>query len=228
MPRAPASRMRLVFVALGMSWLQMASVLSAERRPSDYFPLAVGNRWVYEANPGSSTEEWEVVGQEDETFIVEITTDALSTASFEEFFRPTAAGIERIAAPGEKPEEIKHPVINAKFKAQLEDKPDAFEGQALFFFKTPLRLGASWETADGRYEVTGVNETVTVPAGTFTNCVEIIRWSTGGKVTVITSYAPGVGVVQRDETFPLLEGSGNLNARQRQRMVLQLREWTVK
>ena len=218
----------VLLVAFGMWCWILQDDLAAEPLPSDYFPLTVGNRWVYTADTGGSTEEWEVVRQEDTAFIVKITADALSTSSFEEFFRPSAAGIERLAAADGKPGEIRHPVINAKFKAELEEKPNAFAGQALFFLKTPLDLGASWETADGRYEVTGLHETVVVPAGTFSHCVEVMHWSTGGKVTVITSYAPGVGVVQRDETFPLLEGSGNMNARQRQHMVFQLKEWTVK
>ena len=226
------SRIGLVFVAVA-TWLQVASVVRAEPQPSDYFPLAVGNRWVYAASTGDSTEEWKVIRQEDDVFVVKITADSLSTASFDEFFRLAAAGLERVSATNSnsgngKPEEMEQPVINAKFQAQLEEKPDALEGQPLFFFKAPVQLGASWETTDGRYEVTGLNETVSVPAGTFSNCVEVMHWSKGGKVTVITSYAPGVGVVQRDETFPLLEGSGNMNARQRQQMVLQLKEWTVK
>lgn len=143
----------------------------------------------------------------------------------------TAAGVERVSAGHGKQAEVKHPVVNSKYTTQLAEPAQpssAEENQPLFFLKNPLEIGTVWENRDGRYEVTSLSETVTVPAGTFKNCVEVMHWSKGGGVTVITHYARGVGVVQRDETFPLLEGSGNMNPGQKQRLVLQLQEWTVK
>ena len=65
------------------------------------------------------------------------------------------------------------------------------------------------------YAVTAIDETVTVPAGTFTNCVEVTHWSASGTVTTITLYAPGVGMVQRDETFSVIGGGiGSFDASQ--------------
>lgn len=95
-----------------------------------------------------------------------------------------------------------------------------------------------WENADGKYAVTAIGETVTVPAGTFPNCVEVTHWSASDTVTTITLYAPGVGVVQRDETFPIVgsgigsfdasqlgSGIGGFDASQRGHAVLRLKEW---
>ena len=211
--------------------LQTACIVWAEPLLGEYFPLAIGNRWVYHARQGAATEEWQVIRQEKDAFVVKITADSLSTASFEEFFIPTAAGVERVSAANGKQAEVKHPVVNSKYQAQLAQlaqTSSAEASQPLFVLKRGLQIGTVWENRDGRYEVTSVSETVTVPAGTFENCVEVMHWSKGGGVTVITHYAPGVGVVQRDETFPLLEGSGNLNPRQKQQLVLQLKEWEVK
>ena len=226
----------LVGVIMIGTWLQASVAVWAEsNQPSQvnqlnvgsYFPFAVGNRWMYEANKDSSTEEWKVTREENDAFVVQVTVDSLSAASFEEFFRPSADGIERMASPNRDTKEQKHPVVNSKLQAQLDNEPQADTGP-LFLLKGPLQIGTVWENNDGRYEITALNETVTVPAGTFQNCIEVMRWSKGGNVTVTSLYAPGVGVVQRDETFPLLEGSGNLNARQRQQMVLQLKEWQIK
>ena len=50
-----------------------------------------------------------------------------------------------------------------------------------------------WENNDGRYEITALAQTVSVPAGTFEGCVEVMRWNRGGTVTVTSLYAPGVG-----------------------------------
>jgi len=52
-------------------------------------------------------------------------------------------------------------------------------------------------------EVVSVSETVTVPAGTFQNCVEIKEISSDGD-TEIKFYAPGVGCVEE------IEGGGRL------------------
>ena len=222
-----------VFGVFGIG-LPMAPSVWADSALVEYFPLAVGNRWVYQASKGKATEEWKVIGQEKAAFTVKITADSLATASFEEFFMATPVGVERVSAVNEKQAEVKHPVVNSKYQAQQAQLAksaqlsSAEENQPLFFLKSPLQLGTVWENRDGRYEVTALSETVTVPAGTFKNCVEIMHWSKGGGVTVITHYAPGVGVVQRDETFPLLEGSGNMNPRQKQQLVLQLKEWQIK
>ena len=217
-------RYLVISVVAIVLWLQ--GIAGAQPDLAAYFPLAVGNRWMYEASEGNSTEEWEVVREEEDAFVVQITTDSLSTASFEEEFRPTADGIERLTDNDINVDARPQPMIHSKFRAQLQDKPSNDAGP-VFVLKRPLRIGTVWENNDGRYEITALGQAVTVPAGTFEDCVEVMHWSKGGKVTVISLYALGVGVVQRDETFPLLEGSGNLNPNERQHLVLQLKEWTV-
>ncbi len=206
--------------------LGLQGVAEAQPNLAAYFPLTVGNRWVYEASEGTSTEEWEVIREEEDAFVIQITADSLSTASFEEEFRPTPDGIERLTRSDINVDNRPQPAINRKFQPQPQAEPNGDAGPA-FVLRRPLRIGTVWENGDGRYEITALGQAVTVPAGTFEDCVEVMHWSRGGKVIVISLYAPGVGVVQRDETFPLLEGSGNLNPNERQNLVLQLKEWTV-
>ena len=66
--------------------LGLQGVAEAQPNLAAYFPLTVGNRWVYEASEGTSTEEWEVIREEEDAFVIQITADSLSTASFEEEF----------------------------------------------------------------------------------------------------------------------------------------------
>src|SRR5262249_47311939 len=93
--------------------------------------------------------------------------------------------------------------------------------------KAPLRVGVIWEDEDGNYEVTAVEQEAKVPAGKFARCVEITNRRKAGKATVVTLYAPGVGVVQRTEEFPIIEGSGSFYPQRQDKALMQLRAWSL-
>jgi hypothetical protein len=185
--------------------------LWAELLPADYFPLAVGNRWVYESSEGTEAlpalESWEIVRQEEGRFVLRVQQPYATTESFEETVTPSADGISSLS--------------------REKGKGGAQKRAPGFFLKAPLKAGSNWKNADGRYAITAVDEMVTVPAGTFTNCVEVTRWSTAGTATVISLYAPGVGMVQREERFQIIGGIGGFDAPQQGRAVLRLKEWTI-
>ena len=50
-----------------------------------------------------------------------------------------------------------------------------------------------------RVEVVGVDETVKVPAGTFTHCIHVVETSSLDKDVTNKWYAPGVGLIKDDE-----------------------------
>jgi hypothetical protein len=156
-------------------------------------------------------ETWEVARQEGNAFIIRVTQPYVTMEGLEERFLSVGNGVVRLGDTARQP-----------------PTQEARDSETLFFLKMPLTAGASWQTAEGRYAVTAVAETVTVPAGTFTNCVEVTRWNPGSKITVVSVYAPGVGMVQRQETFPLLGGIGGFESPGRGRTVLRLKEWTIK
>ena len=87
---------RYVVVSVVVIVLGLQGMAEAQPDLAAYFPLTVGNRWVYQASEGTSTEEWEVIREEEDAFVIQITADSLSTASFEEEFRPRPDGIERL------------------------------------------------------------------------------------------------------------------------------------
>jgi hypothetical protein len=203
----------LYFLVLPLGdWLSAPVLLRANPLPADYFPLAVGNRWVYESSEGTETapavESWEVISQRDHTFVVRIQQPFVTTEGVTEYFVSAPDGIGQVSGA----------------VGSQEPRPSA----PRFFLKAPLTAGASWKNGDGRYAITAVGEPVTVPAGSFTDCIEVTRWSTGGTATVITLYAPGVGMVQREERFQILGGIGGFDTPQQGRTVLRLKEWTVK
>lgn len=173
---------------------------------TQYFPLATGNRWVYEVQDrtdGASpaAEQWEITREAQGAYVLRIRHSDLPTGGFEESFIPTNDGIKRVAR-----------------ETKDKDHPP-------FFLKGPLRIGTTWEDDDGTYDITAVDKTVTVPAGTFAHCLEVTNLRRGGKATVTTLYAPGVGVVQREETFPIIEGSGSFHPQRQDKALLRLREW---
>jgi hypothetical protein len=194
------------FVLLGISGVA-APLWAEEAAVKQYFPLALGNRWVYELHDRTDAppvlETWEVVREEQGTFVLRISQSELPTGGFEEFFILTSAGIKRFA----------------RETTNKDDPP--------FFLKGPLQVGATWDDEDGAYEITALDETITVPAGTFSHCLEVTNRRRGSKATVVTWYAPGVGVVQRAEIFPIIEGSGTFYPQRQDRATLLLREWKV-
>lgn len=182
-----AKKERSIFLAAVLALIGLSRPSQAEEASVEqFFPLAVGNRWVYELQDRTDAppvfETWEVVREAHDTFVLRISQSELPMGGFEEFFIPTGIGIKR-------------------FARETQNKADP-----PFFLKEPLTVGTTWDDEDGTYEITALGKTISVPAGAFTHCLEVTNRRKGGKATVVTLYAPGVGVVQRDETFPIVEG----------------------
>jgi hypothetical protein len=66
--------------------------------------------------------------------------------------------------------------------------------------REPLTEGASWRGDFGRVRVTSVARTVSVPAGTFQDCLETIEEATTSEGTkrTTTAFCPGVGIALRE------------------------------
>jgi hypothetical protein len=97
-------------------------------------------------------------------------------------------------------------------RGELRADADCLHDRARRLLCRPIEPGASWSSvvsvsATERYEIAGVDELVTVPAGTFRGCVRVRSQLRGGKVEQVAelTYAPGVGPV-RLETFAIVNG----------------------
>ena len=151
-----------------VSGLLAPRLLPADVVPTTYFPLAVGNRWVYEAGEGSDTQDlveaWEILRKDEPAFVMQIILDGDERARFEMSFVQTPNGISRVATKEKKNEKELRSAIKSGAAKEVELRA---------VFQAPVTVGATWENVDGYYKVTAVDKEVTVPAGTFTDCVEI-------------------------------------------------------
>jgi hypothetical protein len=210
-PRKKKSMLKYAFAVAFMLcgwWMCRSAPGVAETKPENYFPLAVGNRWVYQSSEGTEAEpvleSWEVIRQEGNSFIVGVQKPFITGGDLEEQFALGSEGVQRRLPSSTTP-----------------------ESQFQLILKLPPAIGVTWQGADGRYTITAVGDNVTVPAGTFPNCVEVTRFHKETKVTEISTYAPGVGMIQREETFPVISGFGDFETRARGHTVLRLKEWKV-
>jgi len=66
--------------------------------------------------------------------------------------------------------------------------------------RAPLGEGASWRGDFGRVRVTSTSRSVTVPAGSFRDCLETVEEMTSAEGTkrTKTAYCPGVGIALRE------------------------------
>jgi hypothetical protein len=71
-----------------------------------------------------------------------------------------------------------------------------------FLLREPLAAGASFRGDFGQVRVTRVNHTVTVPAGTFPDCIETSEEMTvdAGTKRTVTTYCAGIGITLRETT----------------------------
>ena len=68
--------------------------------------------------------------------------------------------------------------------------------QGGYLLKAPLALNAEWQGDDGRVKVTAVAQSVDVPAGKFSNCIQTVEQARmpAASRTTTTTFCPGVGI----------------------------------
>ncbi len=99
-------------------------------------------------------------------------------------------------------------------RGELRADADCLHDRSRRLLCGPITLGTAWTSvvsvsSTEKYEIVGVGETVTTPAGRFDGCVRVrapIRAAPGTELVLETAYAPGVGPV-RIETFALVGGN---------------------
>ncbi len=97
-------------------------------------------------------------------------------------------------------------------RGALRADRDCLHDRARRLLCQPIARGSTWlsvvsASAAERYEIAGVDEVVTVPAGTFRGCVRVRSQLRAGAVEQVAelTYAPGVGPVLL-ETFAVVKG----------------------
>jgi hypothetical protein len=70
-------------------------------------------------------------------------------------------------------------------------------GSTVYVLKMPLALGTQWRgERGGTVEIVEVGASVTVPAGSYSDCVKTVESRAGDRpLSVSTVYCPGIGIV---------------------------------
>lgn len=155
-----------------------ASRAAAPPAVADYFPLAVGNEWVYrEESPALPPERR---GQARTVRIVERTRDG--------YFKDSERG--ELKAEGDCLRDRSRRLLCGPIAAG-----------------TTWASVVSVSSTE-RYEIAAVGEAVATPAGRFDHCVKVRAHNRAAATTDLVNeitYAPGVGPV-RIETFAVVDG----------------------
>jgi len=175
----PVRRLPTLALALAAGCAHAPSPAATAGRPADYFPLAVGNEWVY-ADRSPQLSHAEQAGRERKVRILR--RDA------EGFYHDDAHG---------------------QLRADADCLRDRLRRLLCRPFETGKGwVSVVSVNSTERYEIAAVGERVATPAGTFDGCIRVRAHNRAGRDTdqvLETTYAPGVGVV-RLETFAVVKG----------------------
>jgi hypothetical protein len=144
----------------------------------DYIPLKAGNKWVYEGE-GSDFASYtqEVTHQKDGRYQLKTTAAGNTTINIYEVRDDSIANVYVAqGADGDK---------NILSRADIAD---------IVLLKLPIAVGTSWVSEQNSYEIIQTDARVTVPAGTYDNCV-VVRLTFAEGSTTLLYYKRGVGLV---------------------------------
>jgi hypothetical protein len=91
-----------------------------------------------------------------------------------------------------------HSVYHFAIKSSKDTKPKMYF--PIYYLKEPIHVGAQWKSGHTTGIIESVDDKVTVPAGTFTNCVRVK--TTFPKQEKIEWFAPEVGSIKFIYKYP--------------------------
>lgn len=148
-----------------------------------YLPLKVGNRWVYEGQ-GSDMASYtqEVTHSKGNRYQIRTNAGgAISTNIFE----------------------VKEDSIANVYLGMGDNKNKNLLNEAdiadIIFLKLPIAVGTTWVSEQNTYEILQTDAKVTVPLGTFDNCV-VVRLSFYDGSTKLLYYKKGIGLLLSEFT----------------------------
>ena len=187
-----------------------------------YYPLAVGNHWVYCLRTTYTEDSLGTVTTRVFPALLEVEMQSEGAVSLGRTYVREAS---RVGVGGQTPRGDWHinlvrqdskglyEMVPAAYLAELPrpaaDSTDGpgFDATRLGF---PLRVGAEWESPNyGHFRAEGL-EDIHVPAGHFTRCVEITEEGGEAGLHVRTVYCPDVGpaIVESRQELTLAMSGG--------------------
>lgn len=138
----------------------------------DYYPLEEGRVLAYASEDADG-----VLTIKDETIAVT-----------EQGGKTVATVRKTVAAPGQPPEVKERKVTRDETGVYCYGEKE---------LPLPAARGAAWDIPPRRYEIASLTQTVTVPAGTFRDCLRVTYLIAGGDGgSGELDYAPGVGLIR--------------------------------
>lgn len=148
---------------------------------SDYIPLKVGSKWEYigEGNEFASYTQ-EVIFQKDNRFQLATDTGGTVMANIFEVREDRILNIYQMG------EEYDH-------KNLLNEESNL----NVTLLKKPLQVGNKWISEENVYEIIDTKATVTVPYGTFSDCIIVKLTYKDGSESYM-HYKDGIGMLQSE------------------------------
>jgi hypothetical protein len=165
-----------------------------------YYPLSVGNQWVYDRS-GQMTIAGVQVATINGMNVTEITGKVSHTLGFEVYQQETSMD-DTTEFVGETL------IVDSTFTTYVRITDEGFysyvnltDADSLVFVPFPLTVGATWQFSQDppmTAEILSLTAEVTVPAGSFDDCLEIrTTWSESGNIVQNDTYfAPNVGRIK--------------------------------
>lgn len=155
---------------------------------ANWFPLKIGNSWTY-----AVTQDTSLINlAPGEKFIAKY-TGVMSAPS-----KVTQGGLSWFKM------HFAGPAIIGSYDALARHDVNGLLGKDLpktapreYAIKKPIKVGTTWKggkTGIG-FKITSLTKTVTVPKGTFKNCLVVVCTDTPSGTKTTVSYAPGVGKI---------------------------------
>lgn len=97
-------------------------------------------------------------------------------------------------------EDMAELVVAGRTRRLVVNAHDIAHATGGYFLKEPLTAGATYKGDFGTVRITGVDKTITLPAGAYTGCLETTEEavSAEGEKRTVTLFCPGVGITQRE------------------------------
>ncbi len=147
------------------------------------------------AAPANSTAVAAAVPQTDLTRLIPLQDNTVF--SYETYIEDTnERGIAVFQIKRPRPELAELSVAGQVRKRYYFEADGVRSGHGGYLLKLPLALNAQWTGDDGQVRVSAVDQSVDVPAGKFSGCLQTVEQAQLGAATrkTTTMFCPGVGI----------------------------------
>lgn len=149
---------------------------------SVYFPMKVGNQWEYEG-----------IGNEYAAYTQEATYNKGNR--YQVMINNGGTVMANIY------EISKDKIINTYREAESYTNKNVLDKKSnlnIVILQLPIKVGSTWVSEENNYEITDINKKVTVPAGTFEDCVAIKEVFKEGTSYQLYYYKRDIGLIKSE------------------------------